>query len=347
MVEIKSDIFDFTFKGHINIICGADMFGENSGRRKTKVFTKLYNRYTNGGLFSNRRLIFIENLDITRSLAVLRDDCVICDETNVSPEDLEILVHAVKNVGAYLIVFGRLDLPQLEFGTQDAYFMENDDPVVLKHVFTPIKLPLNVMSDVVVTEDSWSVAGLFTAILGTNVISAGSKNNIWKKIKGAKYPLIIADEHKFMPALMQIICRNKTAEKIYLFLPASFEEILLDSTMIENYRDISELRDAFDSEDFCERRVKELCNKFDKDKVSVAIRCLLFSRCCGQCKFHLGQSKILQALIDFYSLNDVEDCMKELCYEIDLNEFRRLYFNRTPVVKVDNNKSELKSLSVF
>lgn len=329
MLEFKSQMFTYKFTGHVNLITGIDRFGGDSGRGKTSFFTMLYDSYTQGELVSNKDLVFIDRITIVQNIQVSERNCVICDETNISSQKLEYLMQLTKQSNSYLLVFGRIDLPQLEFGAQDVYFVDSRYPFGLKPVFECIKDPLSVQADVVVTEDSWSVAGLLTAILGTNVVSAGSKNNIWKKIKGFKYPLIIADEHKFMPALMQIISRNRNAKKLYLFLPASFEEILLDCTTSVLYRDTAPLEEAFDGENYCESEIKQICSKFNKNKVSDAIRCLLFSDGCEECRFNLGQSGMLRGLLDFYSLNVVKDEVRKFCYEIDIEEFRNLYFNNS------------------
>ena len=326
VVKIKCDIFEFEFKSHVSVISGSNSFGTNSGDGKTRLFEKLHYRYLQDQIISNKKLIFLNSYKDIDTITISPDSCIFYDEYSFAPTYSEQLMQNVKSANAYLICFGRLDVQQIEYGIQDVYFTEErNHRYSLRKIFHPINKPAVERADIIVTEDSKSVAGLYSALLGENVIGAGSKNNIWKYIKTAEYPLIIADEHKFTPALMKILLKNKHAKKLYLFLPASFEEILLDGFSADAFRDVSRLEEAFDSELYCENYINDLCSKFNKDHVTSALRCLLLSEECNVCKFHLKRSQVLRALIDFYSQNDVQMRFHELCYEIDLTNFREHY----------------------
>ena len=323
MVEIDCDSFQHIFTGHVSVIDGVSGCGFQSGREKTSLYNVLLSAKNSGLLKSNKELYFSDSPELLDKVSVKENDCFIVDECNINVKILDDLYDRIKRANAHLIYFGRIHTKQLQYGIHDVYrIVNNDNFYSLSPVFDKLQNSSLESVDTIVTEDAASVAGLYSAILGKTVIPACGKNNIWKKIKSAEYPLIIADEYKFTVELFDILRRNKSIKKLYLFLPASFEEILLDSVSSEFYRSVSSLEDAFDSEMFCEDQVKIICSKFNKKTVSDAMQCMLISRDCVQCKFCLKKSQVMSDLIKFYNSLPIVDTMKKYCYVIDVQSFR-------------------------
>lgn len=297
---IKGSIIDVEFLNHVNVI-GGDVLGiENSGILKTYLFKSLMEAYENYSLVTDKNLHFFDSIRSLHGLTFTSNDCIIIDEFNYAPSELNYLLSIVRDTKCYLVVIGRLFVKQLEYSVDAVYsvsYEEKTNFFKLEHVFKP---SCRGTTDLVgiATEDSRSIANVYSDALDSDVVPVYGRSNFFNAYKIFKDTdiLLIADKAKFGPELCRLILRLRDKFKdssgnIYMYLPDCFEEIcvkLVNSNIVIN-EDL-----YFDAEEMYEKILIYQCGvHWVKNNVK---KCLAdFSL-----KYDFTKSSILQDLYNVY-----------------------------------------------
>lgn len=132
MIKIDTPELHYVFQHHVNIVGGNSDDFLDSGQHKTHVYSLLYNANVIGNLESNKKLVFIDNVQNVEFLTLDSETCVVIDEANFKPNHIDLLLIKVRDVNAYLIVFGRLLIKQLECSVDGLYVINDDLSISLK-----------------------------------------------------------------------------------------------------------------------------------------------------------------------------------------------------------------------
>lgn len=349
MIKIESDVLTFEFKHHINVIGGFKSLGDNSGRFKTALFENLNTAFESANLKCNYKVIF---LDFSLGYSLLNysfsgNECYIVDEMNFKPQELNYMFKQIKAVNGYAIIIGRLNVPQLQYGIDAIYCLTSDrTPYILRPAFEGLLDNPCIKYDKIVTEDSPLIAQLYNTVLNVSIQSANGNTKFYKQIKETKNPLLIIDNDKFGTHFLKLLERldlNKICT-INLFAPACFEEFLLTSveecdSMVENHVLNGIEFPVFDSEDYCEDQIKEICFKYRKKTLILFIQCMTKEcKCQNPCKFDLNKSHLIKLLHQMINGKPFSYSGSNLiCYSLDSATLRAL--------KEIDNKEEENTLS--
>lgn len=180
------------------------------------------------------------------NLAMIHDSIVFIDEGDkfVASEDF---ARAVKNTDNYYVIATRASLFDLPYSIKEIYGIKNvsgnryQGTKRLYAEFYPlcrVDNELTAKPDLVITEDSKSGYQFFDNYFseyGIKCISAESKAKIYNELIEREYNtvLVIADGAAFGPEIERVLSL-KNAKKIMLFLPESFEWIILRSGVVKD-----------------------------------------------------------------------------------------------------------------
>ncbi len=340
MIKIKSSNVDLVFDHHVNIVVGDKGLGLNSGENKSYLFSVLEECKNNELLETNVNLILLSSTESVRDIKITSTSCILIDEANFAPKQLEWLFNEVKKFNVYLIVLGRLNVKSLEYSVDAVYKLKlNEGRFTLRQFFKNDCIKKNI--DGYYTEDSTSVAAIYTDILEQEVQPVSGKNRFFEFIKNDREVLIIADKPKFGSALITLLYKclssNSEVEIIHAFFIESFEQIV-SSIVFENYDEIlNEARESFDSETFFETYLAENLQIWNKKKLIVCIKEI-------SKRYDFASSSVLNDLKQFCENNNF---CTENTYEFDLSsyEFKSSILERLRVELEKNN--QCKSLNLF
>lgn len=160
---------------------------------------------------------------------------------------------AVRNSDNYYVIVTRESLPNLPYSVDEIYGIRNSGYYAgLKqvynefyHIYGPFSLRQMFVPDLIVVEDSNAGFEFYEAV-GRNrpykVVSAEGKSNIFRKVYDAeaKNILVIADGAAFGPEIDRLVKLSRQKETVALFLPESFEWLILQSGVVKqgNLQDI-------------------------------------------------------------------------------------------------------------
>lgn len=123
-IEISGDIINFKSEFHINIIESPVNKLGDSCTYKTFLFSSLSSAYENRQLESNCELFFDTTMRGVSSHLLTNNCCLILDEANYEPKELDKLLQLVRQTGCYLIIIGRLFIKQLEYSVDAMWQVE-------------------------------------------------------------------------------------------------------------------------------------------------------------------------------------------------------------------------------
>lgn len=180
------------------------------------------------------------------NLEMIHDSIVFIDEGDkfVASEDF---AKAVKRTDNYYIIATRNPLFDLPYSVKEIYGIKNvsgnryQGTKRIYAEFYPLRrvnTDITVKPDLVITEDSKSGYSFFENYFseyGIKCISAGSKAKIYNELVTRQYDtvLVIADGAAFGPEIERVLPLRK-AKNIVLFLPESFEWIVLRSGIVKD-----------------------------------------------------------------------------------------------------------------
>ena len=230
-----------------------------------------------------------------RDLSFIRDSIVFVDEGNSFLKSYDFAVVA-KHSGNYFVIVSREPLPQLPYSVDEIYGLKNTGRATAKYpqysrVYASTyrvygeELYNGEVPDLVVVEDSNSGFDFFSALCEKNSVpceSAHGKGNVYKAVRDAPVAsvLVIADGAAFGPH-MELVMSLRRLKKVQLFLPESFEWLILSSglfddnqtkEMLERPSDFIESKEFFSWEQFFTKalieRTSDTYLAYRKDKLN-------------------------------------------------------------------------------
>lgn len=185
-----------------------------------------------------------------RDLESIENSIVFIDEDNAFMKTHE-FAHAARHSSNYYVLVAREALPQLPYSVGEIYGLKNTTRASSKYpaysrvhtsvyrIFGSLAFD-GVRPEVVIVEDSNSGYEFYRALCeksGVRCVSAGGKSNIYSMVRESRENdiLVIADGAAFGPE-MAFLTSLTRFKKIRLFLPESFEWLVLNSSLFSDAR---------------------------------------------------------------------------------------------------------------
>lgn len=314
MISIACNILTFTCGDHIMVFGCENGLIYDSATRKSFLFTLLKNEQNLGKLESNCRVRLIDSPYTLAGIRLSAEDCIIIDELNFAPREVNSLLDEVRSANAYLIVIGRILIKQLEYSVDAIYtFHYADGRFTMKPYFQNSESQ-PFQAGIAACEDSTSVAAVYSRKLEDEVIPVRGRSNFYKFIKNQRVAFIIADKPKFGSDLLNLIYKVKTSgckiKYLVMFLPDCFEEVVCEiANGTDALEDMPGQDQFFDREQYYEYLASAI-TKWDKNNVTSSVAFLMDH-------YDMDASEILEDMRLFYNHMQVSD--RSRCYVVDLN----------------------------
>ncbi|MCR5777917.1 MAG: translation initiation factor 2 [Lachnospiraceae bacterium] len=236
--------YDFDIRRNITIIKGDSATGKTT-------LVELINEYYESGADSGVTLIcdktcrVIAGRDWNTVLSTITDSIVFIDEDNSFLTSYD-FAEVVRESDNYYVLVTREGLVNLPYSVDEIYGIRTSGKYAgLKqsyhefyHIYGDHKPQNAINPDTVVVEDSNSGYDFFSNISkdkSYSVVSAGGKTNVFKTVSedAEGNVVVIADGAAFgaeMDRMMKYVSRHKN---ITLYLPESFEWLLLTSNLLQ------------------------------------------------------------------------------------------------------------------
>lgn len=244
-VQNKKIKYDFEIKRNITIIKG------NSATGKTALVDMVREYYQNGEdsgieLQCSKMCVVLEGRNWQTQLSMFRDSIVFIDEGNnfVSSKDF---AAKIQNTDNYYVIVTRESLAALPYSVNEIYGIRNSGKYgYLKQTYNELyqiygsDIIFNKLKpDQIITEDSNSGFQFFAALSRRNNLictTANGKSNIFKSLlhQGSNKILVVADGAAFGPEIEKIMKLLKVKHNITLYLPESFEYVILQSGVLKD-----------------------------------------------------------------------------------------------------------------
>lgn len=262
---IKNDFvkYDFTVKRNITIIQGNSATGKTTLVEMVRDF---YDRGSDSGvdIQCDKDCAVIEGRNWQTLLASMYDSIIFLDEGNDFITSTE-FARAVETSDNYYVIVTREGLPNLPYSVDEIYGIRTSGKYGgLKPIYNELYhiYGNNVQEDIhprtIVTEDSNSGFEFFSNIVKSHnkkVISAEGKSNIYRILKELpdENILVIADGAAFGSEIGRVMAIIKDKKAAFIYLPESFEWLILKSGKIDGnkIKDIlSHPEDFIESKDY-------------------------------------------------------------------------------------------------
>ena len=246
IVQNKRIRYDFEIRRNITVIRG------DSATGKTALVDMIREHFENGSasgveLTCDKECTVLEGRTWTGQLSMMRDCIVFIDEGNdfVTSKDF---AAAIQDTDNYYVIVTREGIPSLPYSVEEIYGIRDSGKYgTLKrtynefyHLYKITDFIQTVKPKKVITEDSNSGFQFFHSICekGGKIrcISAQGKSNIFVHVADNlnEKILVIADGAAFGSEMEKLVRLMKGYPNIVLYLPESFEWIILSSGVIED-----------------------------------------------------------------------------------------------------------------
>ncbi len=235
--------YNFTIRRNITIIKG------NSATGKTTLVEMIREHYESGEssgikLKCRKACRTLSGRDWKLILSVTKEHIIFIDEDNAFLPTRE-FAEAIRGSDNYYVIVTRESLPNLPYSAEEIYgIRESRKYASLKQTYNEFFRIYGrkdntkpVRAKQVVVEDSNAgyefFAGLFKTG-GGKVISAGGKSNIFAELlkRQDQQILVIADGAAFGPEMDRVMKLIRQRKGIVLYLPESFEWLILNSGVV-------------------------------------------------------------------------------------------------------------------
>ena len=237
--------YKFTLNRNITLLRG------DSAAGKTTVIRMIEDYRTNGAesgitVTCRKECIVLSGKDWRSLLPLYKDSIIFIDEGEKFVSSVE-FAEAVKNSDNYYVIATREPLFNLPYSVREIYGIKNTSGnryQGTKRLYSEF-YPLNDVElyempkpDTVIVEDSNAAFEFYENVFspfGVSCVSANGNSNIFKKLTeiAAETVLVIADGAAFGAEIERILAIRKI-KNIILYLPESFEWVILKSGLIEN-----------------------------------------------------------------------------------------------------------------
>ncbi len=244
VVQNASVKFDFTIRRNITILKGDSATGKTT---LVEMVREHYERGDDSGveIVCDKQCVSLSGRDWKILLNAYKDSIVFIDEGNdfVLGDDFARMVEHSDN---YYVIVTREGLPNLPYSTEEIYGIRMSGkygglkPVYNEfyRIYGSYELDGLIIPDIVVVEDTNSGYEFYQGISDksyTQVISAGGKTKIQQIVKSLPDDnvLIIADGAAFGAEIGRVMSILKHRKHTWIYLPESFEWIILKSGRID------------------------------------------------------------------------------------------------------------------
>lgn len=250
IVQNRRIRYDFTLRRNITIVQG------DSATGKTTLVEMIREYYESGPdsgiqLQSDKECFVLSGRNWLNTLSIIKDSIVFIDEGSdfIFTNDF---AGYIQNTDNYYVIITRESIPSLPYSVEEIYGIRNSGKYgMLKQTYNeffhmynlPAGSQKKIKPDIIITEDSNSGYQFFKAISHDNDIQcdcAAGKSNIFAKSiefeqKFAKEKiLIIADGAAFGSEMAKMSALMRESKSICLYLPESFEWLILESGIIDS-----------------------------------------------------------------------------------------------------------------
>ena len=237
IVENKKIRYDFEVKRNITIIKGDSATGKTT-------LADMISEYEENGADSGIRLACDRECHILQGrywkalLAEMKNSIIFIDEGNKFVSSVE-FAEEVKKSDNYFVIITRYTKIRRnltmehngKYGTLKNVYNE------MYKIYTNVNVNESVKVDYIITEDSKAGYQFFKKVYSSEhlqCISADGKSNIYKHLKKDKNVLVVADGSAFGSEVEKIELYARQNNNCYLYLPESFEWLILKSGVIKN-----------------------------------------------------------------------------------------------------------------
>lgn len=244
-VQNKKIKYDFEIQRNITIIRG------DSATGKTTLIDMIREYYENGvasgiDLKCDKICTVLEGRNWEVQLSVMHDSIIFIDEGNVFVSSKE-FASMIQETDNYYVIVTRENLETLPYSVQEIYGIRDSGKYgylkqtynEMYHLYNLEEINSKVEPEKIITEDSNSGFQFFKEICQDNnleCISAGGKSNIFQHLmnENSKKILVIADGAAFGSQMDKIMYLVKEKTNIALYLPESFEWMILQSDILND-----------------------------------------------------------------------------------------------------------------
>lgn len=251
--------FEFDIKRNITIVRGDSATGKTT-------LVSLIDTYDRLGADSgvevscSKRCLTVNNSNWESILNSVSECIVFIDEENtiIKSDDF---ARKIKDTNNYYVIITRENLPNLPYSVEEIYGIHTSGKYAdMRRTYNSFYqlYTVNERSDAekvetVIVEDSNSGYDFFNAVAADdiNCISAGGKTKIKRTVMDneGKHLLVIADGAAFGSEMGELFLYMQKHPKVSLYLPESFEWLILKSGLIDGNRIVDILQHT---EDFLE-----------------------------------------------------------------------------------------------
>lgn len=245
IVQNKRVKYDFEIRRNITVLRG------DSATGKTNLI-EMIREYANNGSNSSIELVcdkscyILEGSTWQGQLSVMKDSIVFIDEGNPFVLTNEFAT-SIQQTDNYYVIVSRESLPNLPYSIEEIYGIRLSRKYgglkqiynEFYHIYGRPQPHEEIRPDVLITEDSNAGYQFFSGVCSEKVtcISANGKSGILGKMKeygSDRIILVIADGAAFGSEMNRFDFYIREHSNIRLFLPESFEWMILDCGLIKN-----------------------------------------------------------------------------------------------------------------
>lgn len=182
---------------------------------------------------------------------------ILIDEENDNVISSTSFANLVKHSDNYYVIVTRRDLPTIPYSVKSIYFMESKRKIDWRRNFTETTIANKFVEtvdkckslDVLISEDRGSGFTFYSNNLRCRVESSDGSSNVLSKlielVKDYNNIGIVVDSAAFGPYIEHLVdyfnCKDNLEKNLYLFLPESFEYLILQSNLFKNKNNIKAL----------------------------------------------------------------------------------------------------------
>lgn len=251
--------FEFDIKRNITIIRGDSATGKTTLMNLIETYERL-GEESGISVSCERPCKALNNSNWETVINQSHNSIIFIDEETKVVTKAEFAA-AVKASDNYFVIITRENLPNLPYSVEEVYGIHNAGKYAdirqtynsFYRLYTMDEKRKTEKAEQVVVEDSNSGYEFFKAVIPDNVecLSAGGKTRIRAMVRNSsgKRILIIADGAAFGSEMSELYLYMKSHSEVSMYLPESFEWIILSSGLIDGKR-ISDIVDH--TEDYLE-----------------------------------------------------------------------------------------------
>lgn len=238
--------FEFDIRRNITIVRGDSATGKTTLMSLVEAYDRLGDD-SGVEVVCERRCVAVDNANWEAVIGATSSSIVFLDEDVRAAKTPE-FARLIRQTDNYYVIITREDLPNLPYSVEEIYGIRASGKYAdlqrtynsFYRLYGPTMSKCTVGIDTVVTEDSNSGYDFFSAAVGGGiaVVSAQGKSKIRILLaeEGYERVLIVADGAAFGPEMGDVYLYAKSHSDVYVYLPESFEWLVLSSGLIDGKR---------------------------------------------------------------------------------------------------------------